>query len=317
MAVEADFPFMRRDIAGLKELSVDIAAQFYGPSENDVGFELHTLVECKYRSPEKTLLLLEDPNEEFSPVTLGGTVASFDAFAPFHLPLNGFVAMEQELPYVYKGVEIFDGGAIEEEVRHGIQQLRFAAPALLRRMVDFDLYNGHLEERNGIFFTSILVTNAPLRLLNRSVNIQLVKSAAALDDISTPIDVAILYSDYGPDFEDHVRTIFRDDLDERMARARVVKKELSSAGKKFGFYSDPEKFVSELSHAGRSTCRHIGTQFFVANLHAVPKLLESIKTACLESYSARALLKRARTVRKRSRRATKILQSERCDLKLY
>ena len=41
MAVDADFPFVRRDSVGIKEWSVDIAATWYGPSENDVGFELH------------------------------------------------------------------------------------------------------------------------------------------------------------------------------------------------------------------------------------------------------------------------------------
>ena len=99
---EGDFPFLRRDIAGVKELSVDIAANWYGPTANEAGFELHTLVECKYRSPEKILLLLEDPNEEFSPATLGGTVSSFDAWIPFHLPLDAFVPIERNLHYVYK-----------------------------------------------------------------------------------------------------------------------------------------------------------------------------------------------------------------------
>ena len=102
MAIDADFPFLRRDIAGVKELSVDIAANWYGPTANEAGFELHTLVECKYRSPEKILLLLEDPNEEFSPATLGGTVSSFDAWIPFHLPLDAFVPIERNLHYVYK-----------------------------------------------------------------------------------------------------------------------------------------------------------------------------------------------------------------------
>lgn len=263
MAIEADFSFMRRDVAGLKEMSVDIAAHFYGPTENELGFELYALMECKYRSPEKTLLLLEDPNNGgFSPIILGGTVASIDAFVPFHLPLNGFVAMEQELPYVYKGVEIFDNGAIEEEVRHGIQQLRYAAPARLRHAIDFSLSSHHLEDRSAIFYTNILVTNSPLRLLNRNADIKAVRAASTLDDISTPIDMAILFSDYGPDFEDHVRSIFHSGAAERLQSAQATKTKLSRAGKKFEFYSDPVSFVSELSQAGRWTCRHIGTQFF-------------------------------------------------------
>jgi len=115
MAVEADFSFLRRDVIGVKEWSVDIAANWYGPTEDEVGFNLNALVECKYRSPEKTLLLLEDPNDLYPPATLGGTVLSFDALVPFHLPFNAFVPMERKLQYVYKCIEIYEQGAIQDE----------------------------------------------------------------------------------------------------------------------------------------------------------------------------------------------------------
>lgn len=63
MPVDADFSFMRRDVSGLKQWSVDIAASWYGPSANRVNYVLEARVECKYRSPEKCVLFLEEPNQ--------------------------------------------------------------------------------------------------------------------------------------------------------------------------------------------------------------------------------------------------------------
>jgi hypothetical protein len=284
MSVDADFPFLRRDVAGAKEFSVDIASTWYGPTKNDVGFELQTLIECKYRSPEKVLLLLEDPNEESSSAILGGTVSSFDTFTPFSLPQNAFVAMEKELQFAYKFIEIFDGGAIEEEIRHGIQQLRYASPARLRQIFDFSLLIDAADPM-GIFFTKILVTNAPLRLLDRSANIEKIKTAAKLDDVSKPIDMAILFSDFGPDFEDHVRSTFESGADRRLEFAQRVKRRL--VGKKFEFASDPVWLVNDFWNGGRWTCSHIGTQFFVTNLNALPKLIDLLKSACKKAYRSR------------------------------
>ncbi|OCK59674.1 hypothetical protein [Bradyrhizobium sp. LMTR 3] len=297
MAVDADFCFLRRDVAGVKEWSVDIAANWYGPTENDVAFGLYALVECKYRSPEKTLLLFEEPNEDFSTATLGGTVASFDALAPFELPANAFVEMERRLDFVYKGIEIFGNGAVEEDIRHGIQQLRYAAPARLRQVFDIVL-SSHPDDRLAIFFVKILVTNAPLRLVNRDVKIETIRSASTLDDISAPIDTAILFSDYGPDFEDHVRSIFESGAEDRIKAAESIKRQLAAVGKKFKFYSDPMRLAQDFAQGGGRVCRHMGTQFFITTLHALPNLLASIKNASAEAYDSRTKLKRQRKTTK-------------------
>jgi hypothetical protein len=86
MSVDADFSFSRNDIVGTKEWSVDLGATSYGPSPNKLNYELDALIECKYRAPGKVFLFLEEPSKNYSPVTLGGTTASFDQFVPHILP---------------------------------------------------------------------------------------------------------------------------------------------------------------------------------------------------------------------------------------
>lgn len=300
MSVDADFSFMRRDVAGMKEWSVDIAARWYAQTrkKDDILFELQLLVECKFRSNEKFVLLLEDPNEQHSPVTLGGTVNSFDAFVPYKFPMNAFVPLESSIPYVYKGVELHEGGAVEEDIRHGIQQLRYATPVLLRQAFDFTMYS-HPTDMFGQFFTKILVTNAPLFLLKRSVDIETIRAADDIKEISSAIDFAIFYSDYGPDFEDHFRSVFKEEAQDRIAIARSVRDRLQIHGKEISFHDDPVRLVENLSNASRYECRAVGTQFFLTTLDGLPRLLQPLKNACKQSYRDR------KKPKKKSRKITK------------
>jgi hypothetical protein len=286
MSVGADFSYLRRDLTGFKESSIDLTATWYGPGENNVKYELSSIIECKYRSPEKVILLLNNPNIKFPPEILGGTVTIFDEFVPYHFPLNTFEQLERKLDFVYKAIELHDNGAHDDEMRYAIQQLRYATPAYLRSTFDFGI-TPNLEEAIAVFFSKILVTNAPLRLLSSGVDIKAIRAAKRLEDISTPIDTAILYSDYGPDFEDHARFVFGVEAEERKRRAEQVKHELVARGKEIDFLTDPVDLVEDLRKASRSKYHHIGTQFFVTTLRGLRPLIRSIKQAMRHAYRRR------------------------------
>lgn len=288
MSVAADFSFMRKDLAGPKEWSVDIHAHWFATSrdENTIYFELNVLAECKYRSPEKSILLIEDPNKHYSAATLGYTVSSIDVYAPYTFETKAFQKIDETLPIVYKGVEIHEGGAFEDDLRHGFQQLRYATPLMLKEMLDFNL-GGHPEDICGGFFTKILVTNSPILLMNKSVDIEAIKNAQDLADISRPIDIAIYFSDYGPDFEDHFRSTFRDNSKKRLLYAKQTRSRLQMEGKDFGILNDPVSYVEGLSNANRFDVRAVGTQFFITTLVGLPKLLKLLKKASLQSYKSR------------------------------
>ena len=149
MSVDADFSFLRRDINGMKEWSVDIASTWYS-SPQKIDYELRLLIECKYRSQEKFILLLPNPNLEFSPITLGGTINIFDQFSSEHLSSEPFTRLERKYDFVYKCIEIHGGGASEDDLRHGIQQLRYATPAYLRHALEFLMYSSP-EDRAPLF----------------------------------------------------------------------------------------------------------------------------------------------------------------------
>jgi hypothetical protein len=223
-------------------------------------------------SEGKFILFLEDPNELYPPATLGGTVNTFDAFVPYHLLRDAFVPIDRSFKYVYKGVELHEGGAVEEDLRRGIQQLRYATPALLRRTFSFCVYS-HPSDAMALFFTKILVTNAPLRVMRRNVDIEEIKKAIEIQDISDDVETVILYSDYGPDYDDHFRFTFMEDSDGLVKSAKQVRSRLQSAGKKMDFVSDPVALLDNLSRANRFECRMVGTQFFITTLSGLQPLL--------------------------------------------
>lgn len=286
MIVEADFAFIRRDGNISKELSVDIVSSFYGPGNNKVGYKISLIIECKYRSPEKKILFVQDPNpEEYSGV-MGPTIFFFDRAVPYKLDPSFIDTIDENVELVYKGIEIFDAGAVEEELRRGIQQLRYASPLVLRRDLDDNLY-GHKDDILSLFLVSILVTNAPIIVLKKGLRIDQIKSAKKIEDISKSADFVILYSDAGPDFSDHFKATFADDQEERLLAAKDIRKRLHIAGKNLGFEPDLVEAVEALSSGRRYPWHSVGTQFYVANLDGLRRLIPAIKAACRGAYGKR------------------------------
>lgn len=287
MSVDADFSFVRQDGANQKEFSVDIKAGWYGGSRSgSANFDLQLLVECKYRAPHKSILFLPDPNSIYPSYTLGGTVSGFDLFVPYFLPYDAFVEVEHGVEIVYKAVETSSEGAVEKDIRHGIQQLRYAAPALLRQMFDYQL-SSHPSEVIPIYLAKILVTNAPIRVLHSQCDIARIEAASSLDELSENINTVIMFSDYGPDFEDHFRRLFSNNIQRRIEGASILRDHLSRQGKSMSKFCDPVQFLERLSSGSRYECRSVSTQFFVTTLGGLTNLIGKIKTGCRSSYKKR------------------------------
>lgn len=288
MAVSADYCYLRTDGSHKKEFSVDIEATFYGGDEVlNEGFALHALVECKYRSRDKFLLYARDPNIEYPNGTLGGTVSQFDSFVPLTLPRNAFVKFEEQIPYVYKGMELSSGGNIEKDVRQGIEQLRYGIPQLLRDSIDFNL--SHLdEERIPFFLTKILVTNAPIRVLKDGLTIQDIEQSDAIAELSDETDLVVLCSDYGPDYEAHFSETFRKGLGVRHKVVSSLENRLVAIGAKYDSLNSPTTRIQHFAKADRFELNLISTQFFVTTLTGLPKLVEQLQTFCQACYDGRA-----------------------------
>jgi hypothetical protein len=286
MSISADFSFMRREGNTDKESSVDLESFWY--DEPEPNFLLRLLIECKYRSPNKNLLFLSDPSEYFPPATLGGTLRNLDFACPISIPLNSSVELENNFEIVYKGIEISDEGAHSSEFWHGIQQLRYGTPLSIQNIIDNSIF-GHPEDVIPIFFASILVTNAPIIVLNSGCKMSDIESAKCIDDISKRHDCVIFYSDYGPDYEDHFRRIFLRDGKRRLIESIDLKKRLENMGKKIDHFNDPVKIIQSLQESERYITRAISTQFFVVTLSGFEGLIRRIQASCRDAFDGRAM----------------------------
>jgi hypothetical protein len=285
LATEADYAFTRPNGHEIREGSVDLSGHCFEPfGKEEVAYKLGLLIECKYRSPNKTLLLL--PSYDSYGITLGRTVTSIDAYSKIHIPMNSFVEFERSFGFVYKGVEVYEGGAIEREFRHGIEQLRYASPYMMRQEIDFQV-GSHMDDVIPVFLAKILLTNAPIRILSDGVGLSEIESAKSLEEISYESDGAILHSDYGPDYEEHVKSVFETDKDRRLRMSSIHADHIEIAGKTLSKYSDPSRLIRELNSASGQQCRSMGTQFFVVNLKSLPAFLKNLRIACKDAYRNR------------------------------
>jgi hypothetical protein len=282
--VDADFPYMRRDVEGEKEHSIDVMACKWLESGNSAHICL--LVECKYRSPEKTLLLFEAPSSPNTPVAAGEAVHAYDEFVPYYLKLGCFDRLEEQMPLVYKGVELHANDAVERDFRRSIEQLRYSAPVALRRAFDMTFF-GHPADNGAWFFAKVVVTNARMMLVGTDVDVEGVQAAGALEDVATEVDATVLYSEYGPDYERHFRGVFADAGEDMRESAKRVAKYVKAQGKKVDGISKATDKVKDLLVANRNECREISTQFFVSNLKSLPKLVGGIEKGAKKALKGR------------------------------
>lgn len=284
--VDADFPYMRKDVEGEKEHSIDVMAEKPLDTGRADSSHISLLVECKYRSPEKTLLLFEAPLSPNTPLHVAGTVHAYDEFVPYYLKGDCFRKVEEDLSIVYKGVELHTNDAVERDFRRSVEQLRYAAPVALRRGLDMTLF-GHPADNGAWFFAKVVVTNARIMLVGGDVDVARVQAADRLEDVAEEIDGAILFSEYGPDYERHFKGVFADVADEMTESAKRVGKYVKEKGKKVDAISKATDKVRDLLAGRRNECRELSTQFFVSSVKFLPELVDGIEKGAKRALKGR------------------------------
>jgi hypothetical protein len=287
--VSADLSYLRRELDGSKEHSVDIFASFWG---EPATFAAHLLVECKYRSPEKSLLLLQDPNVDIAVSNLGGTVVCVDHFVPFYLGTNAFLEMEADCPLVYKGVEIHEkDNAVDVEFRRAIQQLRFGMPAALHRAVESSIFNteASVDDTHAIFLAPVLVTNAPLLVLKEEVDIKTIENAEDLSEIAERTGMAVLFSQHGPEYVQHFHGAMQQLVIGDFADSfiRLLEKSIRKKRKKIRCHESPAQILRDMRGDDQAWCYETGDQFYIVNLDYLPTFLSLFLSGCRMAYKFR------------------------------
>jgi hypothetical protein len=298
--VDSDYTYTRRDsdASGIaKDFSVDIEATAYPPFDpegNIIDADLSLLIDCKYRIPNTKWLflpeILGDPIHEFgcNNISLGDTIRVITEFSPYVVDKHSCFEFESKLSTCYKGVEVrlgsADQGVFDAEIKHGIAQLRYALPRLFENMV-WSMIGCHPEDNIPIIFCPILLTTADLLVAHETISMFEIEKIDEISKIAQEVPYLILFSNYGPDFQEHCSREFKsftklEDLD---AIKQLEEKYRRSDKKIYEFYY-PSKIGASLA-AGRSMGYF--TQFFICNYREFPNFIDKIKSTISEMIKTR------------------------------
>ncbi|HWA35811.1 MAG TPA: hypothetical protein VG737_16830 [Cyclobacteriaceae bacterium] len=187
--VGGEYAYIRRGYMPFQEFSVDLESFcFISESEkNDNYFgRLTLLIECKYRKDGKTWLFMPDDNDpDFSPI-FPAAIRQFPQFTSYKYNETVVTTFCNSFPAVMKGIEInINGGDVfDTDIRHAINQLRYGLPGIISREIG-NAASAHPDDCKPFFILPLIVTNAPIRILNSGENLRKIYIAENLDDIST------------------------------------------------------------------------------------------------------------------------------------
>ena len=281
--VSYDYSYLRKDGLEAKEFSTDILGQIYFPTNNKdiVNASLAVIAECKYRDEgKKWIFVPELYHQDSTKFVIGNTIRAFGEMSKDEVNTNLFFDFDRGFESTMKGIEINinTGEVFDKDVKHGINQLKFALPYLIKDSLEFNMY-GHIDDAKPWYVLPILVTNADLYVLRKEFSIDLLKTIDNIEDISDKVPYLILNSDIGPDFTGHHRMVFENFFADNKGNTSL--KSLDESQMKFkdgelGIYNSPIDLCRELDESNKWTLIKYYSQFFVCSLDNFETLIKDI-----------------------------------------
>lgn len=197
--LNGEFSYLRKVETGAdSEFSVDIHAEssVKNPTTS-ASVTINALIECKYSSPGVEWIFSSIPNH--APAII--SAASYFQWLGGHIILkdDSFENIEAE-HYCSRGISLSSKSSDTKQIRHGLQQLRYAIPHLLDKITTIDIEMD--EPCAPPIIAPMLVTNAPIRVLNPGVTIADIKSAKTLNSVSSIAKMVCHYQPGGPELLD-------------------------------------------------------------------------------------------------------------------
>jgi hypothetical protein len=186
--VYGEYSYARTNELGIEtEFSIDVrAVEFLCRKDKRNWANIEAYVECKYDSPECRWLFLEYPEktEVDRPVML-----VVDDFSPAHiknkLPLYRF---GDEFSYCTKGIRLTGNDIDNKTIKRGLSQLQYAMPNVVEACWSWQLMANAGEDAAIDFVVGILVTNAPLLILNKGVTIEDIRNSGNISEITRAVN---------------------------------------------------------------------------------------------------------------------------------
>lgn len=289
IALGPDYCYERVEAGQTKDFSVDLHGTLFFPTSNpnEITASLQLLVECKYRTRNKTWVFLPDVNiPEFSLYSypLIKAIDEFSFCRVFKKPLERF---DENIPLCFKGTEIdlSNNTAYDSEIRHGISQLQYALPLLISRNI-LEVAYSHPDDVCPFFVLPILVTTAELRVLKEGTTLAKVEETDILADIAEKAPYVALSNSFGQDFVEHAKRQFKElaSIDD-YENVEDIEKRLRASGLEFYEFKLPSSIGKALAEG--KWLEEYCSQFMVCSFDALPEMLDQVKQVIRASLRKR------------------------------
>ncbi|NML67532.1 hypothetical protein HHL22_20210 [Hymenobacter sp. RP-2-7] len=288
-----DYSYSRLDGAANKEFSVDIHGLGFSPfsNSNKITSRLAIIGECKFRDEGKVWAFLPEVNPlDFSTFTLGGTCKVVSAFSTKAINEEPIYNFENEFNYSLKGTEInlANGEVFDKDIKHGISQLKYALPYLLKESIEFNTLN-HIGDALPFFIIPVLITNAELYLFNKDISIESIKQTESIEEIASKIPWLIFGSSLGHDFADHHKMIFKrfKKLKKDINIESFESKQIKFKNRKYNTYHSPIKEIDNLQESSVYILNKYYSQFFICSIENFDEFIKNIQAVIISSLKRR------------------------------
>lgn len=305
-AFSPDYCYQRIEAGQTRDFSVDLYGNLLFPTSNPdkITASLELLIECKYRTPNKIWLFLPDVNIPDLPLGYGLTIKAIDDFSFCRVLDTPLYHFTENMPLCYKGTEIdlSNSSAHDSEIRHGVSQLQYALPRLIKENI-VQQVSCHTEEVFPFFVLPILVTTAELRVLRKATILAKAEETDILDDITEKVSYLTLFNSFGEDFVAHAKRQFEElasidnydnvaEIEKRLRKSEIYIKNIptSDIKKLLGTVCEfdlPSAVGKDLSKGRHGILSEFCTQFLVCSFDSLSEMLNQVKQVIRASLRKR------------------------------
>jgi len=279
-----EYSYLRKKDKGVEtERSIDINAATIIPS----SCWFHFLIECKYCHQSVKWF--------FPPISKGrrehnlleyGLIKFFEELCSSRIDYTGFARFESALDLCSRGVEIHLKEKTDTTIKDGLYKLRYALPNKATEIVKRQLDARGDEDLNIELLIPILLTTAPLYIINHEADVNSIQKAKDVNEISANVDSLVVYQEPSIDLEEYTEILFKNISKHPSFITRL--KELNTL---LNEHTSNKYFLDLDLH---SNFKRLPAKILVVNLDAFDKVIKkllNIFKRSIKNYDKFAVLK--------------------------
>ncbi len=259
---------------------IDLHGEIYLPfGENNGSVCLDFLINCSHCHGDALWMFSPNPNNRDIFYKNSGTALRIiDQFSPFRIPQEEFAGFESQSPQSFRGMEIniATGEDSGSDFMAKLFRLQYFMPSLITDRI-FTFLTGPPHENFPFLICPLLLTTAPIYLLDKDITPKDIKAASRIEDISEKKTYIIMETNISPDFK-HLCMDQSRPLEKLLRTDEAMEIEM----KKARFYQSrsnlPFTIIEAFIRGDYFYLARFFTRFFICSQDGFPGFIRHIKS---------------------------------------